>query len=229
MNDFSILTIMSAAIVDSINPCAIGVLVFLMAFLASIKGSKKKILSIGLTYIAVVYLCYFTVGLGLLKVLNIVPFLEYIYLIVGVVVLIAGAIDFVDGIKKTDKPVLAIPKSASPRIKKYIRKATVPAAIALGGIVAFVELPCTGAVYLSVITMLSDEGLTLQTFALIALYNLIFVLPLLIILILVVLGLSSEKIEDWRKKNRSAMRVILGIAMVLLGLLMISNGVNKVF
>lgn len=223
MSGLSIATIISAAAIDSINPCAIGVLVFMLTFLFSVKGSRRRIISIGLTYITVVYLAYFCAGIGLVRILTNLPFLEYIYKATAIVLLIAGLLDIKDGLTKNKKPLLAIPASASPKIKKYIQKATVPAAVVLGGLVALFELPCTGGVYIAILSILSKEGLTSSGIWLLALYNFVFILPLLIILFLVTFGLSSEKVHVWQKKNKNLMRLILGAGMIVLALLMLSN------
>jgi len=223
MTHLSILTIISAAAFDSINPCAIGVLVFMLTFLFSMKDTRRKVLRIGLTYILVVYLCYFAAGLGLVRILSQLPFLDIIYKVTGVILLIGGLIDIKDALQKSETPLLAIPKKASPKIKKYIYRASIPAAIVLGGLVSLFELPCTGGVYIAILSILSKTGLTGEGFWLLALYNVIFVLPLLIILILVVSGLSSKKVDEWRKSNKTGMRLIIGLAMVLLAILMISD------
>lgn len=223
MSNLSIFTIIGAAAIDSINPCAIGVLVFLLTFLISLKGSKKRILAIGLTYITIVYVSYFAAGLGLVRILSQLAFLEYIYKGTAIILLIAGAIDIKDGITKAKKPLLAIPKSTSPTIKKYIHRATIPAAIVLGVLVSLFELPCTGGVYIAILSIISKSGLTGQGIWLLALYNAIFVLPLLIITLLVISGLSSKKVGTWKDKNRDVMRIAIGLSMIFLGMLMLSD------
>lgn len=221
MDSLSLITVVTAAAVDSINPCAIGVLIFLVTFLASQEGTRARKLAIGLTYILVVFLCYFTLGIGLVKVLAALSFLKIIYKVIGGIVLIAGLIDIIDGITKNPKPLLSIPVSKSPKIKELIHKSTIPAAIALGGFVSLFELPCTGGPYFIITGMISRDGLDLRNAGLLALYNIVFVLPLIIILLLGVFGLSTEKLESWRKKNRGGMRILIGLAMMVLGLLMI--------
>lgn len=223
MENLTLWLIISAAATDSINPCAIGVLVFMITFLAGLKGSKKKILGIGLTYISIVYLSYFLAGLGLLEILEIIPFLEIIYRVIGGLLIIGGIIDIYDGITKNKKPLLSIPSKTSPTIKKYIKKATIPAAIILGGLVSLFELPCTGGVYFAILGVISKTDYGLRGIAYLALYNFIFILPLLILLFLAVFGLSPEKLSEWRKKNRNYMRIIVGASMMILGILMVSN------
>jgi cytochrome c biogenesis protein CcdA len=223
MSNLSIITIITTAAVDSINPCAIGVLVFMITFLASLKGSKAKILSIGFTYIFVVFLSYFAAGLGLLKILSALTFLKTFYRFLGIIVLIVGVLELRDALSKEYNPLLAIPKKASPKIKKYIHKATIPAAIILGGLVSLFELPCTGGVYIAILGMLSRTEFSTQSIFYLAIYNFVFVLPLIVILLLTTFGLSSEKVEEWRKANRKKMRLFIGISLIILSILMLAD------
>ncbi|MBN1618171.1 hypothetical protein JW887_02395 [Candidatus Dojkabacteria bacterium] len=223
MENVTFITLVTAAIADSINPCAIGVLVFMITFLANLKVPKKKMLAIGFTYILMVFVSYYLAGIGILNIITKIPFLDIIYKILGGIVLIAGVIDIYDGIRNSQKPLLAIPRAASPHIKNYIRKATIPAAIALGAIVALFELPCSGFVYFAILGMMSKSQMQVKGYLYLAIYNFIFVLPLIIILLLSTFGLSSEKVQAWKNNNKGLMRIIIGFAMVLLGVLMISD------
>lgn len=219
-----IFTIISAAALDSINPCAIGVLVFLITFLVSIKGSRKKILRLGFTYVLIVYLSYLAAGLGLLKILErINPYIETIYKGAGVILIIAGLVDVRDGLIESKSPLLSIPKQASPYIKKYISKATIPAAIILGLLVSLVELPCTGGVYIAILSMISRNNLHDKGILYLTVYNFVFVLPLIIILLLFGFGLTSQRVDSWRKRNRSTLRLMLGLGMIVLGILILGN------
>ena len=58
--------VLSTALVDSINPCAIGVLVIMIATLLKLSNNRKKMLSIGIIYITTVFLTYLAAGFGLL-------------------------------------------------------------------------------------------------------------------------------------------------------------------
>ena len=223
MTHLPLLTVIGAAAVDSINPCAIGVLVFLLTFLFSMKDKRRKVVAIGLTYIAMVYLSYFAAGLGLIRVLSGFTFLQYVYKATAIILIIGGLIDIKDALTKSKKPLLAIPQSASPIIKKYIYQASVPAAIVLGILVSLFELPCTGGVYIAILSMISKQGFTGEGVWLLALYNVIFVLPLLIILLLVTRGLSHKKVDEWRKGNKHGMRLVIGVAMIILAILMLSD------
>lgn len=225
ITNLSLPTVLIAAAIDSINPCAIGVLVFMMTFLSSMEGARKKILTLGGLYILVVYICYFLAGITLVKGLSSFDIAAKIYTILGFLVIALGIADVIDGLTKNPKPLLSIPSRVSPKIKSYISKATVPAVMALGAIVSLFELPCTGGVYIAITGMLARQAFNIQAIELLALYNFIFVLPLLIIMLLAAFGLSSDKIEAWRKKNRTWMRFFVGLGMVALGILMITKTV----
>jgi cytochrome c biogenesis protein CcdA len=63
----------------------------------------------------------------------------------------------------------------------------------------------------------------LQGIPYLLLYNIIFVLPLLIILIIIYKGIPPEKVERWRLEKRKHFRLIIGIIMILLGMIMLTG------
>ncbi|MDY6777780.1 MAG: hypothetical protein SVU32_03880, partial [Candidatus Nanohaloarchaea archaeon] len=80
------------------------------------------------------------------------------------------------------------------------------------------ELPCTGQVYLAIIGLINASSQGVASWGpLLALYNFIFVLPLLIITFLMYFGMSSERLEEWRKQNRKYMRLGIGLFLYVLG------------
>ncbi|MFC1780220.1 cytochrome c biogenesis CcdA family protein [Patescibacteria group bacterium] len=215
--------IVFGALGDSINPCAIAVLIFLVTFLISIKKRGKKLLTIGFVYIFFTYITYFLAGLGLLTFVREIGITEIVYKITAIAVIIAGLINLKDVFIGEKGFSLAIPASRKPFIKKYIQKASIPAAMVLGIMVSFFELPCTGGIYIAIIGLLAEQASFAQGILYLLFYNFIFVLPLIIILFVAHFSLSSETLNSWRKKNKKGMRFIMGIVMIVLGLLMLYN------
>lgn len=212
LKSFSLLII--AALIDSINPCAFGVIIFLMISLLNL-GSSKRALKAGLIYTGVIFITYFLAGLGLFAVIqSITSIRKYIYLFVGILVLCLSLIEFRDYIfsKKGKESILKIPKKFKPLIEKYSKKGTLLAILILGVFVALFELPCTGGVYLGIITMLSQHVTVSYVYLLI--YNLIFVLPLIVITLLIYKGASPEKLQKWSSNEKSWMK--LGAAIIML-------------
>jgi len=207
-----------AALVDSINPCAFSVMIFLLVYLLSL-GARKRILKVGLTYIASVFVAYFLSGLGLLTVIQIPLLSRIVPTIAAIIAIAAGLINVKDFFFYGRGITLAIPESKKPLIQKYIQKASVPAAVILGVLVSMFELPCTGGVYLAILSLLSSMKSAAIPYLLF--YNLIFVFPLFVILFIVYKGIPPEKVEHWRLSERKWLRLVMGIVMIALGVSML--------
>ena len=220
------IVIISAA-VDSINPCAIGVLILMVSVVLSGKGSMRKLLFLGSLYIGAIFVTYLVAGLGLIYFLSSVPLYvaEYLALLVGSFVIIAGLLEIKDFFWYGKGFSLQIPPVFAAMIHKYSQNVTVPGVIFLGCFISAVELPCTGAPYLAIITLLS-LNFDIYAFMLLVLYNIIFVLPLIIILLLVAGGMKVSKIKKWKQANKGYMRFAIGFMLVALGwlLILIANG-----
>ncbi len=226
--------VITTALVDSINPCAIGVLILLIGTLLSLSHDRKKMLTVGLIYITAVYITYFLAGIGLLFFLQKigssiwdVPLMgpiaisNLIGIVVALIVIIGGLIEVKDFFWYGKGFSLSISPKNAGKIKKYIKNVTIPGAILLGIFVAGVELPCTGGPYLAITTLLSKIGLNLTIVAYLMLYNFIFVLPLIIILLFVYFGANTKKVKEMKQSGRKWMRLFTGIVMIGLGILLI--------
>lgn len=218
--------ILSAAI-DSINPCAIGVLILMVSVVLGGKGSIKRLMLLGSLYVFSIFVTYLLAGLGLIYLLASVPLFvaEYLALIVGSFVIIAGILEIKDYFWYGQGFSLQIPSYFVKKIHSYFKNVTIPGVIFLGAFIAGVELPCTGAPYLAIITLLS-LNFDFYAFILLVLYNIIFVLPLVIILLLVAAGVRVSKVKRWKQANKGYMRFAIGLMLVGLGwlLILIANG-----
>jgi cytochrome c biogenesis protein CcdA len=219
-DSLTIPAIIGGAAIDSINPCAFAVLIFLLGYLLAL-GSSKLILRVGLVYIATIFFVYFFAGLGILKALTALNIVGVIYKIAAALLIFVGLVNIKDFFWYGRGFTLAIPESKKPLIQKYIRRASIPAAVALGFLVSAFELPCTGGVYLAILSLLAASETQTQGIPYLLLYNLIFVLPLFIILALTYFGYSAKQMEEWRTKNRKWLRLVLGLGSLILGVLML--------
>ena len=216
--------LVGAAIVDSINPCAFGVLIFLLAYLFKAFHSRRSVLLHGFTYISAVFLTYLMAGLLLLPVISQLGRVSVgAYIGIGIILIIFGLLEIKDFFFYGKGLSLGILPSAGKRIEMIIRHITGKLSISffLGVFVALVELPCTGAVYLGVLALVSLAGLTANNFLLLVIYNLLFVLPLVVILLLIHRGGQTEKFEAWREKYRRYMRLAIGMLLIGMGAWMI--------
>ncbi|MFH0860657.1 MAG: cytochrome c biogenesis protein CcdA [Candidatus Altiarchaeota archaeon] len=210
-------------IVDGINPCAFAVLIFLLTYLTTIARSKKKMLTVGSTYIVTVYVVYFLAGVGLLGALQFTGFTSLFYKVAAAVAIIAGMVNLKDYFWYGKGISLAIPESKKGTLERWAVKMTAPAAVVLGFLVAMFELPCTGGVYLAILAMMSDSMTLSAGIPYLLLYNLMFVMPLIVIFIAVYFGFGAERLEAWRQSEKKKMRLALGLLLVGLGLYMLRS------
>ena len=218
--DVTILAVILAAAADSINPCAFAVLIFLLLYLTTI-ASRRKMLKVGLVYILTVFIVYFLSGLGLFTFIQYAGITKFVFYLSSIIAIFAGLINIKDFFFYGKGITLAIPESKKGTIEKYIHFASMPAAIILGILVSMFELPCTGGVYLAILSLLANSLTRLQALPWLLLYNLIFILPLVIILIAVTFGFSPEKADKFRLEKRKYLRLIMGLVMLILGLAML--------
>lgn len=219
-----------AALVDSINPCVFGVLIFLIAYMTKVFKSKHRMLLVAAAYISVVYTTYFLLGLGILTAVQSLELTTAIYWLAAIIAIVAGLLEIKDflwygkGLSLQMIPGaskhLELYTSRIENLEKYHPLLSIAVAGMLGFFVVLVELPCTGAPYFAVIAMLS-KGLLAQAIPLLLLYNLIFILPLFFIVGVAYFGATSKRMEKWRKKHRGLMRLGIGLFLIGLGLYMI--------
>lgn len=222
----TLMTILLTAAVDSINPCAIGVLILLLSTLMVTK-KKSDIFKTGMIYIAAVFTAYFIAGLGLVKFMSVIPLAvaEYITIAVSLLVIGAGIIEIKDYFWYGKGFSLMIPPEYAKKIKEKMQNLSIATVASLGIFVALVELPCTGGPYLA-ITLILAQNFNFTAFLMLVLYNIIFVMPLVIILVLVLLGAKIQNIHQWKQGSKGYMRLAAGVILLALGwlLMLIANG-----
>lgn len=232
--------IIGAGLADGVNPCAFAVIVFFVSFLAAYKYTKKEIVIVGAAYCAAVFLAYVLMGLGAFHVLYAMKAFRYVTLavqwgMVGLcgVFLLLSIYDFVvyQRTKKSEKMLLQLPTNYKVYIHKVMRFflkdkhssmwRLLLAAFIVGFVVSGVEAVCTGQVYLPTIVVILKE--VNQHFwratEFLLLYNLMFILPLVLIFVLTLCGKESATFNDWLKKHLGLTKFIL--CCVFLGLLIL--------
>ena len=217
--NLNIFVLIGAAVIDSINPCAIGVLVFLLAYLTRTAKKAHAILTHGLVYLVAVFITYLLAGLLLLPVIQQMRnFSVNSYLAIAAIVAFFGVLELKEFFAPGATSIVEIPPRYSKMISKYkdLMLNSHIFTFGMGAFVAMVELPCTGAVYLAILALMSFSGLTVSNLVLLVLYNIIFIGPLIIILYLFYKGVSSNAINSWMKGLKPYMRLLTGL--LLLGL-----------
>ncbi len=230
--DLTIWIIIGAALVDSVNPCVFGALIFLIAFMTRVFKSRTKMFLGGLLYTGVVYITYLFLGFGILKIAIGASFAGIFYLAAASVALVAGLLEIKDFFWYGKGFSLQMIPGGAERLKYYTEKIArleknhtgvlMCATALLGVFVVLIELPCTGAPYFAILGLLAGGNYTAAV-PLLLLYNFVFIIPLLVVLLVAYLGVASRTLENWRKKNREIMRLGIGVFLVALGIWMLGS------
>lgn len=211
--------ILAAALIDSVNPCAFSILLLTVAFLLSIGKLRSKVLQIGGAYIAGLYAVYFLIGLGLLQALHLFDTPHFMGNLGAGLLVLLGTLNLANEFVPAFPVKFRIPQAAHHRMAVLMERASLPTAVVLGGLVGLCEFPCTGGPYLMVVGLLHDQGTYFTGVGYLLLYNVVFVLPLVLILAVASNAAVLENVQHWQQERRTAMRLGSGAAMIGLGLL----------
>ena len=214
--------VLVAALIDSINPCAFSILLLTIAFLFSIGKMRSKILGIGGIYILGLFVIYVLIGLGILRVLHIFNTPHFMAKLGAYLLIILGSINLIGEFFPKFPVKLKIPDAAHHKMAVLMEKGSMPTAFALGVLVGLCEFPCTGGPYLMILGLLHDQATYFSGLGYLLLYNLIFISPLVIILLIASDKKLLEKARSWQRQERKPMRLGGGIAMIILGIIILA-------
>lgn len=210
-----------AAIVDAINPCAFAVLILLVATVLSSKGRKEGLLS-GLLFSLSVFISYFLMGLGIYKAIGAFNLPQIFSIVIGGVAIIIGLANLKDFFWYGKGFVMEVPFSWRPKMKTIITKVTSPlGAMGAGFLVSLFLLPCTSGPYIVILGLLAQKEDLMRSITLLAIYNLIFILPMVIITIGMYLGVRAKRLENWRQQNIRLLHLVAGSIMLFIGIYLI--------
>lgn len=238
---FGAWAVFGAGLVDGFNPCAFTVIVFFISFLALMGYKRREMAVIGSAYIAAVYLTYLALGFGLFKALyGLKGFLlvsQMLYLLIGGLSFFLGYLALRDyalyrRTGSTDILALQLPGPVKKKIHaivgSYYRKdkksqaramwGLAASAFAVGFLISLLEAVCTGQLYLpTIIFVLKDVTLRAKALFYLVMYNLMFVLPLGIVLIFALFGATSQEFEGFAKKHMGLIKISMAVVFLALG------------
>src|SRR3989339_210181 len=213
--------VLVAAVLDSVHPCSFSILLITIAFLFGMQLSREKILKLGGTYIAGIFTAYFLIGLGILKVLHIFNTPHFMGKLGATLLITFGVLNLLNRFFPAFPIKLKIPSVAHGAMGKLIDKASFPAVFGLGLLVGICQFPCMGGPYLMVIGLLRDQVTYLSGFGYLFLYNLILIVPLAVVLWITSDRLVVDRMQEWKRTRIQSVRLWAGIAMIILGLLIL--------
>lgn len=216
---------------DGVNPCAFTTVVFLISVLSYMGRSRRQVLVVGIGFTAAVFITYVLLGLGLFVFIK--DFAVSHGVSAGVTIAIAviafalAAWSFVDFVRtlrsgKAHDATLGLPKSVRARINRVIRSGLstpnlLAGALGVGFAVSVLESLCTGQVYLPTLWAIArSPAMRAASVAYVLLYNLMFILPLVAVMIAAYLGVRSEALAKLMQRHLPWVK--LGMALLFVGL-----------
>ncbi len=210
---------------DAFNPCAFFVLLFLLSLLTHQKN-RRRMAVIGGIFVLTSGLMYFAFMAAWLNVFQLLGALAWLTLAAGLLAIAVGLINIKGFFAFEQGITLSIPESRKPDIYRRARAilnaenlpAMLGATIVLAIAANFYELLCTAGfpmVYTRLLT-LSDLSPGAR-YGYLAFYNLIYVLPLALIVFIFVRTLGARKLTE---RGGRLLKLLSGVMMLGLGLLL---------
>ncbi len=229
---------MGTGLVDGINPCAFTVIIFFLSYLAFLGHNRREILAAGVFFTGANFLTYLAVGVFLTRFIQFgearsAAFTQALYGVTAAIVLVAAILSLRDAVRclqgRPKEMTLVLPQKLQSAIRRHITSRarfglTAGAMAFLGGLVALISFPCTGQFYYPTIVFALHNLPQFRWGALgwLLLYNLCFILPLVLVFLLVFFGVTSERITAVFRRNLATTKFAMaGVFTVLFALMLI--------
>ena len=220
--------VLVAGLVDSINPCAIASLIFFLSYLTLGGRRPRDLLWIGGLFTLGAFTTYFLIGLGLLQALHslrVVPLLARgIYPTAAVLTAALAALSFRDYQRarrgETAEIALQLPRGVKLQIHQVIRtqmrlRHLALAAFSTAVLVSALQFVCTSQIYLPTLMYMAQVGgQRLRAISLLLLYNLMFVLPLIVIFLSAYFGVSARTMAKLAARHTATVKLAMSLLFV---------------
>jgi len=231
---FGVLTIFTAGLIDGINPCAFSVIIFFISYFYALRLNNKRIILAAATFTAGIFCAYFIIGLGLFEIIYKFIYLKYfaifLYKLSAGALLLFAALNFYDFIKCLHNQKSAMINILSFEKKKKINtliKKTAESKLMIlslffcGVVISIFEFGCTGQIYLPVLAYLTKTNTQKNlAYLLLVLYNIAFIIPLILVIIAIAFGLKSDKLLRLFNKNLTLSKFLLTIFFTVFAIIM---------
>ncbi|OGN86698.1 MAG: hypothetical protein A2X23_04940 [Chloroflexi bacterium GWC2_73_18] len=235
LSDLSVPAILAAGFLDGFNPCAFGVLLLFATFALglAVRGSvataggapqvgaaSRRVLALGAWFVLGVLATYFLLGLGLLTVLATLTDFGGNHLPSRIAALVAIGLGLwmVRDVLLPDAPwKLEAPHALHTRMRAWAR-VTSPTTLFAGGVlIGLCTVPCSGAVYLGVVALLGASGTMAAGLGGLVLYNLAYIAPLVVLLVLASRPGLIRILNRWHLEHAGGTKLVLAVVVLALG------------
>ncbi len=235
---FSVMMVLGAGLIDGINPCAFVVLIFLVSYLYYVGRGRNEILIAGLFFAIGIFGAYLAMGTGLLGAVGYLESISKIFQLVFYpamavftgILAVLSILDFYRMHYKGKKAVLelsaGLKKKTHDIIRKNARAKTIwIASLVTGVLVSFVEFMCTGQVYLpTIVYVINSAGVSADALGFLVIYNLGFTVPVIAITLIAYFSSSTKKIQEYMTSTNAAAKIklIMGALFTVFFIIMLN-------
>ncbi len=227
--------VLSAGLIDGINPCAFVTIIFLLSYLALLKYGRREIIFVGLSFALSVFITYLLIGLGFLKFVDYLQSMpgltKYVYYSGALIAGFVGIMNLIDYYKikrgSLQDMNLKLNESIRMKINTVIRKNVklqhyILGAALIGFAVSILELACTGQTYLpTVLFIVNTQGVSMKALLMLISYNVAFIVPLIIVFMLFFAGVTGKQLSAWLGRHAGNIKLATGIVFVVLAVLLL--------
>jgi cytochrome c-type biogenesis protein len=220
-------TVMAAGFLDGFNPCAFALLVLFATFTLTLVNAvtangtptteaRRRLLGAGSLYVGAVFVTYFIIGLGLLSFLGWMGRDHLVARIASIIALGMALWMLKDVFLPGVGPSMMAPSGTHGKMQKAMERGGLAGMLLAGVLVGICTVPCSGAMYLSITAVLHASGGGATGYALLALYNIAFIAPLLILLGAVSNRRVLGKLGRWNRANSPWIKAGIALAVILM-------------
>jgi len=218
------------ALWDAINPCAFAVILMILIAILSEGNNRRKAIKAGLAFSLAIYLWYLLMWIGFQAMLKTTSFSNVFQIVAAVLWIIVGLANLKDYFWYGRWFVMEVPLARRPKMQKIIYKVSSPlGAFLVGFIVSLFLLPCSGGPYFTIIFLIQSQQIenSFWWYLYLIVYNLIFILPMVLITFLVWMwARTPEDLAKIKNKYKKQIHLIVWILMLLLSLYIILDILN---
>lgn len=219
------LVTVTLGLLDSINPCAFFVLLFLLTLMVH-AHSRMRMLTVGVVFVCFSGVIYFLFMAAWLNLFLVTGGLRLVTLLAGMVALLIGTLNIKDYFLFHKGPSLSIPEKVKPglyhRVRELVKSASYLSLLGGTALLAIAansyELLCTAGFPMVFTRILTLQQLpTWQYYGYLAAYNVVYVIPLMTIVIIFAVTLGAHQLSE---KQGRFLKLLSGVMMTAMGLML---------
>jgi cytochrome c-type biogenesis protein len=222
-------TVLVSGVADGLNPCAFALLVLFATYTLTMVNAvtadgsptllaRQRLLGAGSLYVGAVWITYFLIGLGLFSFLGWLGEDHLVTRIAVILALVMALWMIKDILLPGWGPAMAAPHATHGWMHRAMERGGLAGMLIAGVLVGICTVPCSGAIYLAIVAVLHASGGGITGFALLALYNVAFIVPLLVLL-----GTMSNRrvlgqLGRWNRGSSPWVKAGLALAVIAMSL-----------